>query len=162
MPKTDLIQYRIPTYHNAILRVSKPSLYIAEELKFQKQLIPELIQAGIISQCESPWSAKIRFPRKSNGKLRMVHVFTGLNDVTVKPNYPKRCIGKYDFPPSTELRRGSVPRQFPTSSSPQWRQRLSLGNIVHTQHNPTRLKPFTIRRYRTVKRLKVCQQNLMS
>ena len=92
MPKTDLIQHRIPTYHNAIPRVSKPSLYTAEELKFQKQLIPELIQAGIIAQCESPWSAKTRFPRKSNGKLRMVHAFTGVNDVTVKSNYPMRRI----------------------------------------------------------------------
>ena len=92
MPKTDIIQHRIPTYKNAIPRVAKPSLYTAEELLFQKKMIPELIEAGIIARCESPWSAKTRFPRKSNGKLRMVHAFTGVNDVTVKSNYPMRRI----------------------------------------------------------------------
>ena len=92
MPKTDLIQHRMPTYKNAVPRAAKPSLYTTEELLFQKRMIPELIDAGIIVRCESPWSAKTRFPRKSNGKLRMVYAFTGLNDVTVKSNYPMRRI----------------------------------------------------------------------
>ena len=92
MPQTDLLQHRILIYKNAIPRVAKPSLYTAEELLFQKRMIPELIDAGIISRCESPWSAKTRFPRKSNGKLRMVHAFTGVNDVTIKSNYPMRRI----------------------------------------------------------------------
>ena len=47
MPRTDLIQHRIPTYKNAIPRVAKPSLYTTEELQFQKKMIPELIEAGI-------------------------------------------------------------------------------------------------------------------
>ncbi len=66
MPRTDLTQHRIPTYKNAIPRVAKPSLYTTEELLFQKNIIPELIEAGIIARCESPWSAKTRFPGRKN------------------------------------------------------------------------------------------------
>lgn len=92
MPQTDLISHRIPTYRNAIPRVSKPVLYTDEETKWQRDMLPKLVAAGVITQCESPWAAKTRFVRKENGSLRMVHVFCGLNEVTVKSNYPMKRI----------------------------------------------------------------------
>ena len=92
MPATDLVVHRIPTYPNAIPRVCKPPLYTTEEVKYQRELLPQLVDAKIIARCDSPWSARSRFPRKSSGALRMVHAFVGLNNVTIKSNYPQRRI----------------------------------------------------------------------
>ncbi|RAH44285.1 uncharacterized protein BO95DRAFT_326521, partial [Aspergillus brunneoviolaceus CBS 621.78] len=47
---------------------------------------------GIIERCVSPWSSKTTFPRKSNGKLRMVHQYLALNDAIVKMAYLMRRI----------------------------------------------------------------------
>ena len=90
MPATDLIEHYIPTYANTIPVVAKPVLYTAEEIDWMKANLPALVEAGIIAPCQSPWSARSRFPRKSNGTLRMVHVFCQLNDATIKANYPMR------------------------------------------------------------------------
>ena len=92
MPKTDLIEHRIPTYNNAIPRVAKPVLYTPEETKWQQENLPKLIEAGIVTQCVSPWSARSRFPRKEDGTLRMVHAFVPVNKVTIKANYPMKRI----------------------------------------------------------------------
>ena len=92
MPKTDLIEHRIPLYRDAIPNVAKPVLYTQEEEEWQRTNLPKLIDAGIITQCVSPWSARSRFPRKENGSLRMVHAFMQLNRATIKANYPMRRI----------------------------------------------------------------------
>ena len=83
MRKTDLIEHRIPTYADAIPKISKPMLYTGEEIKWQPKHIPEMIEAGIITQCDSPWAARTRFPRKASGNLRMVHAFIPINDATI-------------------------------------------------------------------------------
>ena len=92
MPATDLMYHRIPTYKNAVPKVTKPPLYTPEEVKYQKKMIPELVDANIIARVDSPWAARSRFPRKSNGDLRMVHAFIGLNNVTIKSNYTMKRI----------------------------------------------------------------------
>ena len=53
---------------------------------------PKQLDAGIITQCVSPWSAQSRFPRKENRSLKMVHAFVQLNKATMKANYPTRRI----------------------------------------------------------------------
>lgn len=92
MPKTDLIEHRIPMYNDAVPNVAKPVLYTSEEVTWQQTNLPKLIEAGIITQCVSPWSARSRFPRKENGTLRMVHAFMQLNKATIKANYPMKRI----------------------------------------------------------------------
>lgn len=90
MPATDLIEHYIPTYPNAIPVVARPVLYTAEEIQWQKDNFPAPIEAGIITSCHSPWSARSRFPRKSNETLRMVHVFCKLNNATIKAHHSMR------------------------------------------------------------------------
>lgn len=92
MPQTDLIEHRIPIHGGSTPSVAKPVLYTAEEVKWQQDNLPKLLEAGIITQCVSPWNARSRFPRKENGSLRMVHAFMGLNRATIKANYPMKRI----------------------------------------------------------------------
>lgn len=87
MPKTDLIEHRIPIYQDAIPSVAKPVLYTQEEEEWQRINLPKLVDTGIITQCISPWNARSRFPRKENGSLRMMHAFMSLNRATIKANY---------------------------------------------------------------------------
>lgn len=92
MPATDLIEHRIPIYEYAEPKAANPQLYTPEENTYMQLNIPKLIEAGIITQCESPWSARTKFPRKKNGRLRMVHVFCPINRATIKSNYPMKRI----------------------------------------------------------------------
>ena len=92
MPMTDLITHRIPTYRECIPKAARPRLYTPEEQKWMEDNFESLIEAGVIIQCESPWSANTKFPRKENGKLRIVNVFCSLNNVTIKSNYPMKRI----------------------------------------------------------------------
>ena len=50
MPKTDLIEHRIPLYKDAIPNVAKPVLYISKEAEWQRVNLPKLMEAGIITQ----------------------------------------------------------------------------------------------------------------
>ena len=90
MSVTDLIEHHISIYSNSVSVVARSVLYIAEEIQWQKDNLPALIEVGIITSCHSPWSARSRFFRKFNGTLRMVHVFCKLNDVTIKANHSMR------------------------------------------------------------------------
>ncbi|KAI9776060.1 MAG: hypothetical protein M1816_005590 [Peltula sp. TS41687] len=78
IPPADLIQHRIPTHSRARSRTANPQLYTPEEEQYQREMIPKLVEAGVIVQCDSPWAARTKFPRRKSGKLqmvRMVHVF---------------------------------------------------------------------------------------
>ena len=44
-------------------------------------------RAGINTKCESPWAAQTKFPRRKNGKLRMVHAFIPINSATIESQY---------------------------------------------------------------------------
>ena len=92
MPSTDLLQHRIPTYAKSIPRVVKVGLFSPQEIEFQRNLLPKMERAGIITKCESPWSAKTKFPRRKNGKLRMVHAFIPINNATIESRYPMKQI----------------------------------------------------------------------
>lgn len=88
MPETNLVEHRIPTYPWATPRAAKLPLYTEEEKNWQTENIPSMLQAGIITECTSPWSARTKFPRKASGKLRIVHNFMPINAATIKMNYP--------------------------------------------------------------------------
>jgi hypothetical protein len=85
---TDLVMHSIPLAPGARPTRSRVPIYTQEERNYLRETLPQLEDAGIIVRCESPWAARTKFPRKSNGKLRMVHVYCGLNSATVKTNYP--------------------------------------------------------------------------
>ena len=91
MPATDLVTHRIPTYKEVIPKKVRQPLYTQEEMKWQRTHFKSLTDAGIIAKCQSPWSAKTRFPRKRDSdKLRMVHAFIPINDATIKAQYTMR------------------------------------------------------------------------
>lgn len=93
MPITSFIEHRIPTYPRSVPRISKLPLYTPKEIQWMEDNIPKIEQAGIIERCQSPWSAKTKFPVKQDGvSLRMVHQFIAINAATVKMNYPMRRI----------------------------------------------------------------------
>ena len=93
MPATDLVEHRIPTYKEVRPKMCRPTLYTPEELAWQKEHFKSLIEVGIITRCESPWSARTKFPKKKeSGKLCMVHVFCPINDATIKSNYTMKRI----------------------------------------------------------------------
>lgn len=92
MPAIRLIEHRIPTYPWATPRAAKLPLYMEEEKSWQVENLPKMVDAGIIIKYMSPWSARTKFPRKTSGKLRMVHNFMPINTATIKINYPLRRI----------------------------------------------------------------------
>ena len=90
MPMTDLVTHYIPTYPDMPPKSGRLRLYTEEELQWQKENIPKLLNAGVILRCESPWMAPTKFPRKKSGVLRMVHTYNALNNATIKSHYPLR------------------------------------------------------------------------
>ena len=90
MPMTDIIEHRIPTYSHTIPKSARVGLFTPEEIKFQQLILPKMERAGIITRCKSPWAARTKFPRRKNGKLRMVHAFIPINSATIKSQYPMK------------------------------------------------------------------------
>jgi hypothetical protein len=92
MRQTDLVTHRIPTFQGELPKLSKPRLYTHEEIEIQKKLIPELLEAGIISYANSPWACQTKFVPKKNEGHRMVHNFIPVNKVIAKSNYPHSLV----------------------------------------------------------------------
>lgn len=92
MPQTRLVQHRIPTYPGVIPFAARIPLYTPEEEDWMEENLPPMRDANIISGCVSPWCAKTKFPRKSSGRLRMVHQYIRLNQGTIPMNYPMKRI----------------------------------------------------------------------
>lgn len=92
MPVTDLVIHTIPTYGHIKPHRAKEKLYTPREVKWQQENIPRLLKAGVISYCDSPWSAQTKHPVKKDGTLRMVNIFCPVNAATIKSNYPMRRI----------------------------------------------------------------------
>lgn len=66
MPVTDLVMYTIPTYSHIRPWQSKDKVYTQKQDQWQKGNIPRLLEAGIISYCDSPWSARTKHPVKKD------------------------------------------------------------------------------------------------
>ena len=92
MPVTDLVMHTIPTYDHIRPIRMKDRLYSPKEVQWQRENIPRLLKAGVISYCDSPWSAGTKHPVKRDGSLRMVNIFCPINSATIKSNYPMKRI----------------------------------------------------------------------
>ena len=92
MPVTDLVIHTIPTYDHIKPIRSKDRLYSPKEIQWQRENIPRLLKAGVISYCDSPWSAQTKHPVKKDGSLRMVTIFCPINAATIKSNYPMKRV----------------------------------------------------------------------
>ena len=75
MPTTDLVMHTISTYNDTRLVRTKEIVYSQLEIQWQQENIPKLLKAGVISHCNSLWSAQTKY--------RM----------TIKSNYPIRQMG---------------------------------------------------------------------
>ena len=82
MPVTDLVMHTIPTHNNARPVGTKEIVYSQREIQWQRENIPKLLKAGVISYCDSPWSAQTKHPVKRDGTLRLVNIFCPINRVT--------------------------------------------------------------------------------
>ena len=92
MSFTDLIKHKIFTYQHIILRVTKSILYTTKEIAWQKKNISLLKETKIIMRCNFLWFSRTRFFKKSNEKLKMIHVFCALNEIIIKANQSMRKI----------------------------------------------------------------------
>lgn len=92
MPVTDLVIHTIPTYDHIRPVRMKDRLYSPKEIQWQRENIPKLLKTGVISYCDSPWSAGTKHPIKRDGGLRMVNIFCPINSATIKSNYPMKRI----------------------------------------------------------------------
>ncbi|RDW59800.1 hypothetical protein BP6252_12887 [Coleophoma cylindrospora] len=92
LPRTDIIEHKIPTRQDAVPYVEAPILYTNEEKAWQKKKLPTMVENKLLKHCISPWSARTIHPRKKNNDLRMVHRYIPINAATLKANYPMRRI----------------------------------------------------------------------
>ncbi|KAJ6261322.1 hypothetical protein Dda_3991 [Drechslerella dactyloides] len=60
LPATDLVSHSIPTVRAARPVNAGQPLYTPEEQDWQREWLPRMIEAGILTQCEGPWAARIR------------------------------------------------------------------------------------------------------
>jgi hypothetical protein len=58
-----------------------------EQVELKRQ-IDELLAKGFIRPSVSPWAAPVIFVEKKNGTKRLCVDYRGLNQVTIKNNYP--------------------------------------------------------------------------
>lgn len=93
--QTDLIEHAIVLMPNAKPYRARIPLYTEEEIAFCGRLLPKMEEAGLIFRCDSQWGARTKFPLKPRAdtlpkkdRLRMVHNFIPLNQVTEKSQYP--------------------------------------------------------------------------
>ena len=107
MPTTDLVMLTIPTYNNARPVRTKEIIYLQREIQWQRENIPKLLKAGVISYCDSPLSAQTKHPLKKDGNLRLVTILCPINRATIKSNYPiKRIQPILNMLSQEEYRRG--------------------------------------------------------
>ena len=92
MSSTNLIKHKILIYQHIISRMTKSILYTTKKIAWQKKNISLLKKTKIIMRCSFFWFSKTRFLRKSNEKLRMIHVFCALNETIIKANQSMRRI----------------------------------------------------------------------
>ena len=60
----------------------------AKDLVEIKKQIKELLDKGYIHPSSSPWGSPVLLVEKTDGSLRMVVDYRGLNEVTIKNKYP--------------------------------------------------------------------------
>lgn len=83
----DTIHHRINLRDSIPVRQKpyKVPYHLREEMDKQ---ISELLEANIIEESDSPYSAPVLFVRKSDGSYRLVTDFRKLNEKTIEDNFP--------------------------------------------------------------------------
>jgi hypothetical protein len=86
-PPTPFAEHSIETGTSA--PVSVPPYRLTPQKKdFLKKEIDELIEIGIVEECDSPWAAPVVLVPKPDGTLRLCVDYRKLNAVTVPDAYP--------------------------------------------------------------------------
>ena len=86
------------------------------ELETLKTYIKTNLANGFIRQSKSPAEAPILFDRKPNGSLRLCVDYRGLNNITIKNQYPLSLVGE----PLDRLDRAKRFTQFNLTNTYHW------------------------------------------
>ncbi|KAJ3645714.1 hypothetical protein Zmor_023353 [Zophobas morio] len=86
-PPTPFAEHRINTNNHPPIS-SPPYRQNPVRLNLLRAEVSELLEQGIIEECESPWAAPTVLVPKSSGGYRLCIDYRRLNDVTVADTYP--------------------------------------------------------------------------
>jgi hypothetical protein len=88
LPSSQEVEFTIDLV-SGVEPISKTPYRMAPtELKELKEQLKELLQQGNIHPSTSLWGASMLFMKKNDGTLRLCIDYQGLNNLTVKKNYP--------------------------------------------------------------------------
>ncbi|MCO5602137.1 hypothetical protein L7F22_056265 [Adiantum nelumboides] len=94
LPLTQEIDHEIEILLGSELVSKRPyKMSLLESIELKEQL-RQLIGQRFIRPSKSSWGAPVLFQKKKDGTLRLYIDYRGLNQVTVKNNYPLPCIDK--------------------------------------------------------------------
>ena len=82
MPGTDVIEHKIEVTSEKPNRLRVHRTTPAARAQIERQL-DEMLEQGVISESDSPWSAPVLLVKNANGDQRMVFDFRQVNQVTV-------------------------------------------------------------------------------
>ena len=92
LPPQDRLQHPIDLTPNHKILPRKLYRQSEEELRKTKRQIYEYLDAGHIRPSNSSFGAPVLLVKKKDGTMRMCIDYRGLNDITVKNNFPIPCI----------------------------------------------------------------------
>ena len=82
VPGTDVIEHKIEVTSEKPIRLRAYRTTPAARAEIERQL-DEMLEQGVISESDSPWSAPVLLVKKANGDQRLVVDFRQVNQVTV-------------------------------------------------------------------------------
>ena len=88
LPPTDRLQHPIDLVPNHKIPPRKLYRQSEDELKETKRQIYEYLDAGHVRPSSSSFGAPVLLVKKKDGSMRMCIDYRGLNDITVKNNFP--------------------------------------------------------------------------
>jgi len=84
---SDLLPHRIDT-GNARPFKEQLRRHPMAHLEFIDNQVEQMLAAGVIEPCSSPWSSNVVLANKSDGSLRFCVDYRRLNDLTYKDSFP--------------------------------------------------------------------------
>ena len=88
LPPSDRLQHPIDLVPNHKIPPRKLYRQSEDELKETKRQIYEYLDAGHVRPSSSSFGAPVLLVKKKDGSMRMCIDYRGLNDITVKNNFP--------------------------------------------------------------------------
>ena len=83
---TNTIEHMIETTGSPVMQYPRRQPMHLE--KKVDEMIDELLKAGVIRPCQSPWNAPLVIVGKKDGSIRMCMDYRGLNELTKKESFP--------------------------------------------------------------------------